>query len=200
VTVQQARVGALLGLGSAAAIFAGTAQLSVLTMLRAGAAVVAVVASVAVINARMLLYAAVLEPRFHGQPRWFRWLAVHFVVDPTFALVTARDDLADPVTFRRYWLALGGMLTCAWTGLVGLGVVLGPRLSAAGHVLAFAPVAVFLAMVAPRLTDRPALAAGVAGAVTGVLAAGHALPAGTPVLIGAAAGVLAALAAQGGRR
>ena len=62
-------------------------------------------------------------------------------------------------------------------------------------VLAFAPVAVFLAMVAPRLTDRPALtAAAVAGVVTGALAYSGALPAGTPVLAGAAAGIAAATA------
>jgi predicted branched-subunit amino acid permease len=197
-TVQQTRVGALLGVASAPAIFAGTAQLSALTLLHSGAGVVAVVASVAVINARMILYAAVLEPRFRGQPRWFRWLAPHFVVDPTFALVTARDDLTGPGTFRRYWLALGGLMTVAWSGLVALGVVVGPTLSGAGRVLAFAPVAVFLAMVAPRLTDRPArLASGVAGVVTGSLALGGALPAGVPVLVGAAAGVLAATFTQG---
>jgi predicted branched-subunit amino acid permease len=194
VTVQQTGIGALLGVASAPAIYAGTAQLSALTLLHAGAGVVAVVGSVAVINARLVLYAAVLEPRFRGQPGWFRWLAPQFVVDPSFALVTARGDLDGPVTFRRYWLALGGLLTVAWTGLVALGVVVGPALSGAGRVLAFAPVAVFLSMVAPRLTDRPArVAAGVAGAVTGALALLGGLPAGVPVLVGAAAGVLAAM-------
>jgi predicted branched-subunit amino acid permease len=193
VTVQQTGVGTLLGVASAPAVFAGTAQLSVLTLLQSGAGVLAVVGSVAVINARMLLYAAVLEPRFRGQPRWFRWFAPHFVVDPTFALVTARNDLDGPVTFRRYWLALGGLLVVAWSGLVALGVVVGPALSGAGRVLAFAPVAVFLAMLTPRLTNRPALvAAGVAGVVTGSLAFAGGLPTGAPVLVGAAAGVVVA--------
>jgi predicted branched-subunit amino acid permease len=193
VTVRQTAVGTLLGVAAAPAIFAGTAQLSLLTLLQSGAGVVAVVGSVAVINARMVLYAAALESRFRGQPPWFRWLAPHFVVDQTFALVTAREDLTDAVTFRRYWLALGSMLAVVWTSIVGLGVLVGPALGTGGGVLAFAPVAVFLAMVAPRLTDRPALtAAGVAGAVTGVLAYSGTLPAGTPVLAGAAAGVVAA--------
>jgi len=193
VTVQQTAIGTLLGVASAPAIFAGTAQLSVLTLLRSGAGIAAVVVSVAVINARMLLYAAVLEPRFRGQPTWFRWLGPHFVVDPSFALVTARDDLTDAVTFRRYWLAMGGGMAVVWTGLVGLGVVVGPALGSGGGVLAFAPAAVFLAMVAPRLTDRPALtAAAVGGLTSGALAFSGALPAGSPVLLGAAAGVVAA--------
>jgi predicted branched-subunit amino acid permease len=192
VTVQQAAVGTLLGVASAPAIFAGTAQLSVLTLLQSGAGVVAVVGSVTVINARMLLYAAALEPRFRDQSGWFRWLAPHFVVDPTFALVTARHDLDDAGTFRRYWLAMGGGMAVAWTGLVALGVAVGPALGAGGGVLAFAPVAVFLAMVAPRLTDRPSVAAaGVGGMVTGALAFSGFLPAGAPVLVGAAVGVVA---------
>jgi predicted branched-subunit amino acid permease len=193
VTVQQTSISTLLGVASAPAIFAGTAQLSLLALLHSGAGAAAVVLSVAVINARMVLYAAVLEPRFQGQPRWFRWLGPHFVVDPTFALVTARDDLTDPVTFRRYWLAMSGMLAVAWTGLVGLGVGIGPALAGGGGVLAFAPVAVFLGMVAPRLTDRPALtAAGVAGLVTAGLAYSGSLPPGSPVLVGAMVGVVAA--------
>lgn len=193
VTIQQTAAGTVLGVASAPAIFAGTAQLSLLTLLHAGAGAAAVVLSVAVINARMVLYAAVLEPRFRGQPGWFRWLGPHFVVDPSFALVTARGDLDDGLTFRRYWLAMGGLLAAGWTGVVGVGVAIGPALAGGGGVLAFAPVAVFLAMVAPRLTDRPAItAAGVGGAVTGALAYSGVLPAGTPVLLGAAAGVVAA--------
>jgi predicted branched-subunit amino acid permease len=199
VTVGQTRVGTLLGIATAPAVFAGTAQLSLLTLLRSGAGVVAVVTAVAVINSRMVMYAAALEPRFRGQPGWFRWLGAHFVVDPTFALVTARDDLDDPVRFRRYWLALGGLLTVAWTALVALGVVFGPALRGAGPVLAFAPAAVFLAMLIPRLTDRRSLlAAIVAGVVTGALSLVGALPAGAPVLLGGAAGVLAAVLSPGG--
>ena len=193
VTVQQTSISTPLGVASAPAIFAGTAQLSLLALLHSGAGAAAVVLSVAVINARMVLYAAVLEPRFQDQPRWFRWLGPHFVVDPTFALVTARDDLTDPVTFRRYWLAMSGMLAVAWTGLVALGVGIGPALAGGGGVLAFAPVAVFLGMVAPRLTDRPALtAAGVAGLVTAGLAYRGSLPPGAPVLVGAMVGVVVA--------
>jgi predicted branched-subunit amino acid permease len=200
VTVQQTAVSTVLGVASAPALFAGTAQLSLLALLHSGAGVVAVVGSVAVINARMVLYGAVLEPRFRGQPPWFRWLGPHFIVDPTFAIVTAREDLAGPLTFRRYWLAMGGMLAVAWSGLVALGVVIGPALAGGGGVLAFAPVAVFLAMLAPRVKDRAALvAAGTAGLVTGSLAFSGALPVGSPVLIGAAAGVLSALLASGPR-
>jgi predicted branched-subunit amino acid permease len=197
-TIVQTGIAPLLGIGAAPAIYAGTAQLSALTLLASGAGVGTVIASVAVINARLVMYAAVLEPHFRGQPRWFRWLAPHWIVEQTFALVTARDDLQDATRFRRYWLVLGSSMALAWAGLVALGVVAGPALAGATPVLAFAPAAVFLSMLAPRLTDRPALvAAGTAAVVTGALTVSGALPAGTPVLIGGTAGVLAATLVQG---
>jgi predicted branched-subunit amino acid permease len=197
-TIVQTGIGPLLGIGGAPAIYAGTAQLSALTLLASGAGVGTVIASVAVINARLVMYAAVLEPHFRGQPGWFRWLAPHWIVEPTFVLVTARDDLQDGTRFRRYWMTLGGAMALAWAGLVALGVVAGPVLAGVAPVLAFAPAAVFLSMLVPRVTDRPGLvAAGTAAVATGALTLSGALPAGTPVLIGAAAGVAAALLVQG---
>lgn len=197
VTAHQAAVSAVVGVGGAPAIFAGTAELSVLTLLRSGAGVLTIVASAVLINARIVLYAAVLEPHFREQPRWFRWLAPHFLVDPTFALVTARGPMRSAELFRRYWLSMGGLFVLAWTGLVALGAEVGPALAAIGPVLAFAPVAVFLPLLMPRLTNPTGWAAALgAGSVTAVASATGALPAGTPVLLGAVVGVLAAVLVQ----
>ena len=198
VTVHQTAVSTLVGVGGAPTIFAGTAQLSVLTLLKSGAGVLTIVASATLINARIVLYAAVLEAHFRDQPGWFRWLGPHFLVDPTFALVTARHDLQSPERFRRYWVSMGGLFVLAWTALVVVGVVVGPALAGTGPVLAFAPVAVFLPLLVPRLSSRPSLVAAMAaGVVTGVASTTGALPAGTPVLLGAAAGVLSAVLVQG---
>lgn len=198
VTVHQTAVSALVGVGSAPTVFAGTAQLSILTLLESGAGVLTIIASAVLINARIVLYAAVLEEHFRDQPGWFWWLGPHFLVDPTFALVTARGDLGSPQRFRRYWLSMGGLFVLAWTGLVAVGSVLGPALAGIGPVLAFAPVAVFLPLLVPRMRNRPALVgASTAGVVTGVASATGALAAGTPVLLGAVAGVVAAVLVQG---
>jgi predicted branched-subunit amino acid permease len=193
VTVQQTAVSTLVGVGGAPTVFAGTAELSILTLLQSGAGVLTIVASATLINARILLYAAVLEPHFRGQPRWFRWLGPHFLVDPTFALVTARQDLDSPGSFRRYWVSMGAVFVLAWTSLVAVGSVVGPALVGIGPVLAFAPVAVFLPLLVPRLKSRPGLAAAAAaGVVTGVASSTGAFPAGIAVLLGALVGVLAA--------
>src|SRR4051812_19144878 len=86
VTGVRSGVGGGTGVLSSVALLGGSAQLTALTMLADGASPLAVVAAVALVNARFLLYAAALEPAFRDQPRWFRWLAPHFVVDPTYAL------------------------------------------------------------------------------------------------------------------
>jgi predicted branched-subunit amino acid permease len=191
--IGRSRIGLGPGLLSGLGIFAGAAPLSALDLLVAGAAVGTVVASVALINARLLLYGATLEPHFRGQPAWFRWLAPQFIVEFTFALTTARDDLADPTTFRRYWLSLGAQLAVAWSALLTLGATVGPALTGLAAVLAAAPVVLFVGILVPRLTTRPAVAGALTSfVVTGVLALTAPLPAGAPVLLGTAAGVAAA--------
>jgi predicted branched-subunit amino acid permease len=163
------------------------------SLLDSGAGPLAVLLSVAVINARLVMYAAALEPRFREQPRWFRWLGPHFLVDQTFALATARDDLDDPVRFRRYWLAMGGQLALAWAGLIGVGMAAGPVVAVASPALLFAPAALFVSLLVPRLTGRPGpAAAATAAAVAGALTATAAVPTGAGILVGAAAGVAVA--------
>jgi predicted branched-subunit amino acid permease len=191
--IGRSHIGVANGLVSGLGIFAGSAQLTALDLLRTGTAVGTIIASVALVNSRLVLYSAALEPHFRGQPGWFRWLAPQFVVEFTFALTTARDDLADARTFRRYWLALGTALAVAWCGLLAVGATVGTALTGLASVLAVAPAALFVAMLVPRLSTRPALAgAGAAFVVTGALATAGSLPAGAPVLTGAVAGVLTA--------
>jgi hypothetical protein len=38
----------------------------------------------ALINVRLLLYSASIEPRFRRQPRWFRWLGPALLIDQTY--------------------------------------------------------------------------------------------------------------------
>jgi predicted branched-subunit amino acid permease len=174
-------------MAGAAVIFAGAAHLAVLTTIGAGA--LTALSAAVLINVRLLLYSASIEPRFRRQPRWFRWLGPALLIDQTYLMVTARDDLADPARFRRYWSCAGGLLMACWVLTVGLGSVLGPLLPA-GVPLDAAAVAVLVGMLAPRVKAwRPG-----AVAVTALLAAAV-LPGGLGLLVGivAGAGVGAAL-------
>ncbi|MFC5179347.1 AzlC family ABC transporter permease [Nocardioides taihuensis] len=193
VTAQQTRVGALGGLAGGFAIYAGTAQLSAMSLLGAGAPVATVVVTVAIINARLPLYAAALERHFRPQPRWFRWVGPHFIVDQTYVLVSARDDLDHPTCFRRYWLSIAAVLSVVWLTSIAAGLVVGHRLPTSSPVLAFAPAALFIPLLVARLTERTSTTAAVAAVVT--TAAVHLsglVPAGLPVLVGAVSGTVAA--------
>ena len=185
------------GLVGSLLIYAGTANLSAVLLLQDGAGLLAVVATVAVVNARFVMYGAALEHRFRAQPGWFRWLAPHFLVDQTFAMAQARAGLDEPRAFRRYWLALGFALGAAWVGTVAVGMALGPVLPAQSP-LGFAAPALFIGMLVPQL-------AGCGAAVTAALTAGlttlaaSPAPNGSSVLIGSVAGVVAGTVAARGR-
>jgi hypothetical protein len=71
-------------LAGAAAVFAGAANCAALTLLTAGAGAWTVLATVALVNARFVVYSASLEPRFRHQPRWFRWLGPALLIDQNY--------------------------------------------------------------------------------------------------------------------
>lgn len=174
-------VGGEFGLVTAVAWFGGSAQLAAITLLAAGTAPAAVVAAVVVTNARFLLYGAALEPRFRDQPGWFRWLAPHFVTDPTYALAVRRPGLAGGAGFRRYWLTVGAGLATAWLAATALGIAAAPLLPAGSTLGIAAPALFLLALLVPLLAAWPGLVGAVIGAVAAAAAspaaerAGHAL-------------------------
>ena len=180
------------GLLGAAAVYGGSAQLTATTALAAGGTVGAAVVAGLVVSGRLLLYSAALTPFFREQPPWFRWLAVQFVVDQTYLAAMGRTG-ASPVWFRRYWLAMGGLLLAVWALAVGVGVLVGPLLPPLPH-LGLVGSALFLCLLVPRLGSRPALAAAGAGATVALLATW--LVPGQGVLLGAVAGVAAGMAAE----
>jgi len=181
----------------AAGVFAGAAHLAALTALAAGAGVLTVLGTVALINARLLLYSAALEPRFRHQPTWFRWLGPALLIDQTYLMVTARDDLDDAAGFRRYWSVAGGALVAAWVCAVGLGSVLGPLLPP-GTPLAAAAVVVLAGMLAPRLTTARPVAVALTALLVAVVAAP--LPGGLGVIVGIGAGLVVGVLLDRGRR
>src|SRR3712207_2625048 len=75
------------GLVATGLMFSGGAHYAALDLLASGAGVLTVLATIALVNARMLLYSAALEPRFRRQPIWFRWLGPGLIVDQTYLMV-----------------------------------------------------------------------------------------------------------------
>lgn len=190
VTMSELSIGGGLGVTASGLIFAGSAQMGALTLLGSGAGVLAVLATVAAINARLMMYAAALEPRFRNQPAWFRWFGPHLLVDQTYVLASSRPELAEPRRFRRYWLTMGTALAAVWLGTISAGLALGPILPA-DSPLGFAPTAVIIGLLVPKLTDRRAIRAAVVAAL--VAGIGSGLPNGLGLLAGAVCGVAATM-------
>ena len=191
VTIAHTGLGARLGLGSAAAMFGGGAHFAALTLLAHGAGPLAVLGAVVVVNGRLALYAAALQPRFRHQPAWFRWLAPHVLVDQNYALATARAELVEPARFRRYWLTAGAAFAVVWIGSHVVGLLLADLLPEHSPLDVAAP-ALFVGLLVPQLRRRPPIVAAAVGAA--VAAAASPLPQGVGLMLGALAGIAAAAA------
>ncbi len=186
VTLASSRLAGLLG---GALVYGGSAQLTAITLIDRGVGIAAATLTAAVVNLRLLLYSASLAPRFQSQPGWFRWLAPHFIIDQTYLMSTTRMSLEGRV-FRRYWGWIGGLVLMIWTGSIALGIGLGPVLPELPH-LGLVATALFVGLLVPRLTSRPAVVAAlVGGSVAAITSA--VLPS-IGIVAGALAGVAAAL-------
>jgi predicted branched-subunit amino acid permease len=187
---QAAGVPAWAGLLAGPLMYAGTAQLAAIVLLQGGAGAATVLTTVVVINTRLSLYGAAIEPHFRSQPRWFRWLAPHFLVDQTYAIATNRHDLTDPRRFRRYWGTAGVVLGIGWTAAMAGALLLGPVVPT-DSPLTFAVTAVFVGLVVPSLRERVARRPALIAAIVALVAAP--LPHGLGLLAAVAAGISPAL-------
>jgi predicted branched-subunit amino acid permease len=167
-------------------VFAGAAQLTLVTLLGTGAAVAAVSAAL-VVNARHLMYSAALSPAFQRQPRWFRWLGPFFLVDQMFALSLLRME-DDPLDFRSFYLGAGATLFMMWNLVAAVALVIGPQVPASWN-LGFAVPVMFLGLVVMGIDRWPKTMAALVAAAVSYLCGG--LPNRSGLLVGALAGILA---------
>jgi 4-azaleucine resistance transporter AzlC len=172
-------------------IFAGAAQLAVVT-LAGTASLWAVIVAGLVINTRHVMYSAALAPTVQAQPRWMRWIGPFSLLDQTFALASLRAD-RPPAEFRRYYLTVGLFFWLTWQLATAVGLVVGPIVPEAWQ-LGFAPPIMFVGLVLIGVHRVPQGVAALVGAVVGLAAAG--LDDRLGILVGAAAGVIAGAVAE----
>lgn len=169
----------------------GSAHLAVTASVTVGTGFLATVVTALAINARSLIYGALLAPSLRTQPRWFRWVAAYALVDQLYALTTTITDRDDRY-IRQHYLGAMALLWATYMTGVGLGIVAGPIIPASIPLSLAIPI-MFLAMVIPAVTSRPSQVA--AGVAMGAAIAGAALPAGVgmvgAIVVGTVAGALA---------
>ena len=155
--------------------------------MKSGAGILSNMVAVALINARFVMYGAALEPRFRSQPAWFRWLAPHFLVDQSYILADSRTDLGNPQRFRRYWLTMAAAIGVVWLSAIGLTLTIGDFLPETP--LTFAPIAILVGILVPKLHYKEARQAAIAAGL--VTLCGASLPPGGGLLLGVVVGAFA---------
>ena len=161
---------------SAPLLVAGASQLVLFGQLDNGTALVAAALAAIVLNARFVVYGAALATRFGGQPRWFRWLGPHYIVDQTFAMVVAEVyDNASNDQFRRFFTAAGTLLWFTWTYSVGIGLLAGPVIPSQVPLEIVLP-ATFVALIVPGLASACWKRVAAPGAMSGGFAPGMVAP------------------------
>ncbi len=169
-------------------VFAGASQLAMIDLLGQDAALIAVVGTALIINARMIMYSASLAPHMIDDDGRWRGLMAYLMTDQAFALsVTRYAEGMDGVTRRRwYYLGAAAPLWVVWQACTIIGAIVGT--SVPGWLpLEFAVPLTFLALLVPALRTRAhVVAAGVGG---GVATVGVALPYNLGLLLGALTGV-----------
>lgn len=200
-----------LGIGAAAGfstiVFAGASQLAAVDILVRGGTVLVAVLAACTINLRMVLYSASLAPYLSKDRFRWRMLASYLLVDQVYAVAITRwadpdDPVSAPDARIPFMIGAGMLLWTAWQAMTLVGAAIG-RAVPESLPLGFAVPLVFLVLLVPQVTSRPAAAAALGGGIGAVLAAewgaGHAsLVVGA--FIGIAGGALAERAIERGAR
>ena len=188
----QTDVSPVLSILSSPILFAGASQLVAIQLIGSGVGVALIVFTVAIINARHLLYSASLAPHITEWSRGQRMSAAFLLSDPVYALVISRFERPQGAGSRAaqigYYFAVGLTGFVGWGALVGLGVLLG------GFIPTWVPLELaipltFLLLLLPLIKDSAGLVAASVGGLAAFLANG--LPFGAGLMVGAVAGLIA---------
>ena len=216
---ETAEVSAAAGISSAVIVLGGASQLAAVSLLGAGAGVIATTATIAAINARHIMYSARIRTRFRRAPLWFRVLGSYLLLDQVFAVAelhavdtasngapskdtpsdgtpsdsTSSDDDPDVLADRMgHFLGAGVAMVGLWVVSVAVGVTVG-NVVPESWSLEFTVPLLFLGLLILSVSDRPGLVAAIVGGLVAVLAAD--LPNGSGLLLGGLVGVAAGGAA-----
>jgi 4-azaleucine resistance transporter AzlC len=182
VLARTAHLDAAAAIVMSATTFAGSAQIATVSVLGAGGGVAAAVAAALLLNTRYAPIGISVAQSFRGRPLR-RFAQAQLVVDESWALAGGGTPRFD----RRVLLGVGGTLWVAWVGGTAAGALLG---QAIGDTAAFgldgAFAALFVALLAAQLRDRPRISAAAAGAAIAVTLIPF-TPPGVPIVAATAA-------------
>ncbi|MBQ0932771.1 AzlC family ABC transporter permease [Ideonella sp. 4Y16] len=168
-------------------VFAGSAQLSALPLIAAGAPIWVVWATAACVNLRFVIFSAGWRPYFAHLPRRQRLLMGYVSGDLNYVCFMRRypEPVPAPGQLAYYW---GGVAVnwCAWQAMSILGIVLADQVPTEWG-LGFAGTLALLGLTGSLLTDRATWIAAAVAACAAVAA--YALPLRLNIVVAIAAAV-----------
>lgn len=178
-----------------ALVFAGSAQFITTQLVQSAAPGVIIVLTILVVNLRHALYSASLAPHLQRLPLRWKLLLAYLLTDEAYApAITHYEQTGSPAL--KHWFFLGAGLTL-WTGWqlsTAAGLTLGAVVPE-NWSLDFTLALTFIALVVPRLRNRPSLAAALVAGGAALLAFG--LPYKLGLLAAALSGILAGTLLEG---
>ncbi len=164
-------LGGWAAVGLSSIVFAGASQLAAAEVLADGGSVVVAVLAAWVVNLRLVLYSASLAPYLSHERLRRRLGVAYLLTDQAYALsVTRWSAGTDPESRLPYYLGAGTALWLSWQTATVVGVLVGGAVPES-IPLDFAVPLVFLVLLVPLLTTRPAVVAAVVGGTSSVIAA-----------------------------
>lgn len=175
-------------------LFTGGSQFALVGVLGGGGSAMSGSASAVLLGARNMLYGARLAPllRLTGVRRA---VGAQLVIDESTAVAISSEPDGDRAVRLGFW-ATGLAVFVLWNVATLVGAVVGQAIGDPRDVgLDAAVPAAFLALLAPRLRDRPMWLTAVVGAAVAV-AVVPVVPAGVPVLVAALVAVVGGVAGR----
>jgi predicted branched-subunit amino acid permease len=190
------------GLGLAAAVgfstivFAGASQLAAIDVLSDGGSAIVAALAACTINLRMLLYSASLAPHLAREPLLRRLAVAYLLTDQAYAVSITRwtTDGERPERRLPFYFGGGALLWVVWLASTIVGALIGNAVPD-DLPLDFAVPLVFLVLLVPAISSRPAAIAAAAGGAAAVAAAEAGLGP-LSVMVGAISGIVAGTLAE----
>ncbi|MGB9963417.1 AzlC family ABC transporter permease [Halobacterium sp. CBA1126] len=177
-----------------ATVFGGASQLAAIDLLASDAPLVVVALTAVVVNLRYTMYSAAIAPHFRRLSERWRLVCAQFLLDTTFAIAVTEYERDEDTDRLAYYLGIAAAIYVTYVGGTVAGVVFGDRVPD-GLQLDFAVPLLFLALLAPSVSDEPTAVAAAVGGFVAVAAVGA--PMNVGVVIAGLAGVTAAVLADG---
>lgn len=149
-------------------VYAGSAQLTALPLMAAGAPIWLIFAAGIIVNLRFLIFSAALHPFFRDLSWRKRLLLGYLTVDVSFIVFMPRfADAPKKGTLEQHWFFIGTILSAwiVWQTASMLGIALGTIVPVSWS-LEFGAVLALMAMMLPYITSRPILISVVASGLT----------------------------------